>query len=157
MPYGNNITTSVYGRRLGLQTLSTAQSGGSRGSIELLVGPDSERIENSTSESTGTNLKASGISHVRGSSAASTVVYTLDPPIPGVPKYLNFGSTDSAVYVKMASGVAISGTSLGTTGATVARSSGGGFVELIGVTTALYAAMAVSSSAVNAFEFQPTT
>jgi hypothetical protein len=68
-----------------------------------------------------------------------------------------FGSTDSALFVKNSSGCSFAGTSLGNTGMTVIRSSGGGFVELVGLTTALYGAVNISSSAVNALEFQATT
>lgn len=155
--YGNKITTSIYGRRLGLQLLSTSESGGSRGPAEFLVGPKDLRADVTTGESTATNLSAWGVSTILGTSAASTTVYTLDAPIPGVRKVIRFGSTDSALYVKMASGCAISGTSLATTGATVIRSSGGGQAELIGLTTALYGAMQVSSTAVNGMGFQATT
>lgn len=156
MPYGNSILTSIYGRRLGLQGLSTAQSGGSK-PIEVLVGPDGFRDGVTTNESTGTAANPAGISYFVGTSAASTPVYQLSPPIPGVVKRLAFGSTDSAIYVKAASGCSFAGTSLGNTGATVIRSSGGGFVTLIGLTTALYGIDALSSTAVNGVAFQATT
>lgn len=156
MPYNNSILTSIYGRRVGLQSLSAGQSGGSKKSQEFLVGPDDIRLGVTTNESTATPMDASGISHLVGSSAGSTLVFPLSPPIPGVRKDIFFGSTDSALYVKAASGVSFAGTSLGTS-ATVIRSSGGGCVELLGISTALYAILNVSSSAVNALEFQATT
>lgn len=157
MSYATKITTSLWGRRLGLQIMSTVETGGSRGAADFMVGAEDIRQGVSTGESTGTNLTAWGVSRVLGTSAASTPVYTLDPPIPGVRKGINFASTDSALYVKMASGCAISGTSLATTGATAIRSSGGGYVELIGITTALFAALQLSSTAVNTVGFQATT
>lgn len=156
MAYADKILTSIFGRRLGLQRMSTNESGGSRGQVEFLVGPDSFRGEVTTGESTGTNLKAHGVSNLFGTSVASTPVYTLDPPIPGIRKNINFSSTDSALYVKMASGCFISGTSLGSSAAAI-RSSGGGHVELMGVTTVYYAALNVSSTAVNGVAFQATT
>lgn len=156
MPYGNKIITSIYGRRLGLQPMSTAETGGPTPQ-EFLVGPDSLKQGISTAPTTATAEAASGISNLIGTSAASTPVYTLAPPIPGVTKTINFGSTDSALYLKMTSGCAISGTSLASTGCTVIRSSGGGCVELIGLTTALFAAMNISSTAVNGVGFQATT
>lgn len=157
MSYGNNITKSLFGRQIGLQTMEQAQSGGTRGAFDLLVGPEDIRKGVSTGESTGTNLAAYGVSRVFGTSAASTPVYTLDAPVPGVRKGIHFASTDSAIYVKTASGCAISGTSLGATGATAIRSSGGGYAELIGLTTALWGAANVSSTAVNGVAFQATT
>lgn len=155
--YGNKITTSIHGRRLGLQTMSTGETGGSRGPVEFLVGPEDIRKGVTTGESTGTNLPAWGVSSVFGTSVASTPVYTLDPPIPGVLKTIRFASTDSDIYVKMASGVTIAGTSLGTTICTVIKSSGGGNMQLMGLTTALYGALEQSSTAVNAMGFAATT
>lgn len=156
MPYGNNILTNIYGRRLGLQPFSTAQSGAAI-NAEFIVGPDDIRRGLTTNESTGTAMAPAGISVLVGTSAASTPVFTMAPPIPGVKKTIVFGSTDSALYAKCASGCAIAGTSLASTGATAIRSSGGGAMELMGITTALHQALGVSSSAVNAMEFQATT
>ena len=156
MPYNSKIITSIYGRRLGLQGMSTAETGGPV-PTEFLVGPDSMKQGISTAPTTATAESAAGISNFVGTSAASTPVFTLAPPIPGVAKTVNFSSTDSALYVKMTSGCAISGTSLATTGCTVIRSSGGGCVELIGLTTALYGALSISSTGVNTVGFQATT
>jgi hypothetical protein len=157
MSYATAITKSLFGRQLGLQLMSTSVTGGSRGPFDALVGAECVREGVSTGESTGTNLTAYGVSRVLGTSVASTPVFTLDPPVPGVRKTIDFASTDSALYVKMASGCAISGTSLATTGATVIRSSGGGTAELIGLTTALFKTLCVSSTAVNGMGFQATT
>lgn len=154
MPYGSQILTSIYGRRLGLQQLSTGQSGGSK-AVEFLVGPDDFRHGITTNESTGTAMAPAGISYLVGTSAASTPVFQLSPPIPGIRKSIVFGSTDSALYVKAATGCSIIGTSLAS--ATAIRSSGGGYVELVGVTTALYAPAMISSTAVNGIAFQATT
>lgn len=157
MPQNYVSITNLHGKRLGLQILSSGQSGGSKGPLEFLVGPDGFRDPVSTAETTVTPVNASGLTILVGTSAASTPVFTLAPPIPGVTKTVAFGSTDSALYLKMSSGVAIAGTSLGNTGATVIRSSGGGTVELEGLTTALYAALTISSTAVNGLGFQATT
>lgn len=157
MPYNSSILPSIYGRRVGLQELSSGQSGGSKGPGEFLVGPEDIRIGVTTNETTGTPINAWGLSNLIGTSVASTPVYSISPPIPGIRKTVNFGSTDSALYLKAASGVSFSGTSLGSTGATVIRSSGGGCVDLMGVSTSVFAVLSVSSSAVNALEFQATT
>lgn len=156
MPYGNNILTSIYGRRLGLQRFDTAQSGAAI-PAEFVVGPDDIRLGLTTNESTGTSMAPAGISVLVGTSAASTPVFTLAPPIPGVRKIVVFGSTDSAIYAKAPTGSAIQGTSLGATACGAIRSSGGGAVELMGITTASFATLQVSSTAVNTVAFQATT
>lgn len=157
MANNSSILTSVYGRRVGLQSYSSGQSGGSKGAQEFIVGPEDIRVGVTTKESTGTPVNASGVSYLVGTSAASTPVFTIAPPIPGVRKQVFFGSTDSALYLKNSSGCSFAGTSLGTTGATAIRSSGGGMIELMGLTTAIYGVLNISSSAVNALEFQATT
>jgi hypothetical protein len=157
MAYNSSILTSIYGRRLGLQNLSTGQTGGTKGPIEVLVGPEDLRIGVTTNESTGTPMNAVGVSYLVGTSAASTPVFTLSPPIRGLRKNIFFGSTDSALYVKNSAGCSFAGTSLGNTGMTVIRSSAGGNVELIGLTTALFGVLNISSTAVNGVGFQATT
>lgn len=156
MPYNSKILTSIYGRRFGLQPMSTVETGGIA-PVEFLVGTDDMRLGITTNETTAAALSAAGISNLVGTSAASTPVYQLSPPIPGTRKIINFSSTDSAIYVKSATGCAISGTSLATTGATVIRSSGGGTVELLGISTALFMTKNISSTAVNTVGFQATT
>jgi len=153
--YNSSILTSIHGRRLGLQAMSSGQSG-SPGNAEFLVGPDDQRVAVSTEETTDVQMKAYGVSYVVGTSAASTPVFTLAPPIPGVRKNIFFGSTDSALYVKTANGEYIYGSSIGSSATTI-RSSGGGFVELVGVTTAIWATAGISSTAVNTVAFQATT
>lgn len=157
MAYGDKITTSLHGRRHGLQVMSTGQTGGTKGPIDFLVGTEDLRQGVTTSETTATPMNAAGISYLVGTSAASTPVFTLAPPIPGVRKGIAFGSTDSAIYAKMTAGCSIIGTSLGSTVAATMRSSGGGYIELIGLTTALYGVSNVSSTAVNTVAFQATT
>ena len=159
MSYNANINTSLHGRRIGLQLMTSAVTGSGRALAEqpdMIVGPEDIRKGVSASESTSVNLKAFGVSRIQGTSAASTLVFTLDPPIPGVEKTLFFESTDSALYVKTGSGENITGSSIGTS-ATAVVSSGGGTVRLVGVTTALWGALNVSSSAVNTLRFQATT
>lgn len=157
MSYGNAITKSLHGRQIGLQQLSTSITGSARGPFDVLVGPEDIRQGLTTNESTGVNIAPYGVTRLAGTSAASTPVYTLDAPVPGVRKGIHFHSTDSAIYVKMASGCAIAGTSLASTGATVIRSSGGGYVELMGISTALFCALQLSSTGVNTVAFQATT
>lgn len=157
MAFNSKILTSIFGRRLGLQRMTTAESGGSRGSNEFLVGPDAFRSEVSTAETTSTNLKAHGLSRVAGTSADSSSVFTLDPPIPGVKKILYFPSTgNTACYVKTANAETIQ-TTLGSSHTTI-KSTIGGMCELVGVSTAVWSALGITSgTSSNAGGFTLTT
>ena len=140
MAWFNNITTTLFGRRLGLQSMSTVQTGAIAGRVpDFLVGAEQIRMGVTTAESTGTNAPAYGISFFPGTSAASSAVYTLDPPIPGVQKFLNFNSTTQGpIYVKTANGETFNSTQ-GTT-FSVIKSTGNqvGTLHLIGLTTATW-------------------
>lgn len=154
--YFSKVITSVHGRRLGLSVLSSGESGNSK-KLEFLVGPDAFRNLVSTAETTSTNLSPSGYSHVRGTSADSSSVFTIDPPIPGVEKTLYFNSTgNTACYVKTAN----SETFHSTVGSshTVLKSTIGGIARLIGVTTAIWGLLGVTSgTSSNAGGFSLTT
>jgi len=155
MAYSNNINTSIHGRRLGLQIQSTGQHGG-RAQHEYLVGPDDFRRGVTTNESTGTNLLPHGISHVVGTSADSSSVFTLDPPVPGVEKVLYFNSTgNTACYVKTKNSETIH-TTIGSSHTTI-KSTIGGVCRLVGVTTAIWAAAITSGTSSNAGGFTLTT
>jgi hypothetical protein len=135
--YANKIFTSLFGRRLGLQNMSTTESGGSRGFQEYLVGPEELRVGVTTAETTSTNLNPHGISRLPGTSAASSAVYTIDPPVPGVRK-LVMGTTDNGpVYLKTVNNETIV-TTAGSSFTTVKVSSVGGVFELVGLTTAIW-------------------
>ncbi|WP_205173412.1 hypothetical protein, partial [Bacillus cereus] len=85
-----------------------------KGPLEFLVGPEDVRVGVTTSETTGTPMNASGVSYIFQTSADSSSVYQLAPPIPGVHKIIVFGSTASSLFVKMSAAThAIAGTSLG--------------------------------------------
>jgi len=146
MAFQNFITTSLFGRRLGLQTHTTPQSGG-RVAFESLVGAETVRQSVTTAESTGTNLTAYGVSFVPGTSAASSAVYTLDPPVPGVQKFINFNNTSQGpIYVKTANNETFNSTQGSTF--TVLKSTNNqiGCIHLIGLTTATWGLMAVGLS-----------
>lgn len=141
---GNRITTSKHGKRLGLQAHSTVGTGGSRGPCEFLVGPDEFRMETTTADTTSSNLRAYGVSYLPGTSAGSSCVYTLDPPIPGVSKYI-YGSTANGPFlIKTANSETIQST-VGSSFTTVEISSLGGGFRLIGLTTAIWVALGITS------------
>lgn len=156
MAHSDDITTSLHGRRIGLAAYSSGQHGGSHGRKEFIAGPEGLKLGLSTADSTGTGVPAYGITALVGTSVASTPVYQLDPPIAGVHKTIVFASTDSALYIKTINGEYILGSSLGSSATTI-RSSGGGAVQLVGVSTSQWAALNVSSTAVNTVAFQATT
>lgn len=157
MAYRNRIITSIHGRRLGLQRMSTAETGGSRGNVEFLVGAEDIRAEVTTAETTSTNLKPFGYHVLPGTSAASSAVYTLDPPIPGVRVSVMGGVSNGPVYLKTANSETIVST-VGSSHTTVKVSSVGGCFELLGLTTAQWMAMGLTSgTSSNASGFGLTT
>lgn len=141
------ILTSVKGRRLGLQRLTTAQSGGTRGNHEFLVGPDDFRVGNSTASTTSTNLKPFGVHLLAASSVGSSQVYTLDPPIPGVRVTIH-NSTDATAYIKMQGAETIK-SSVGSTQTVIALPAAGHSIELTAVTSALWVTRAATASGIN--------
>lgn len=155
MAYGSKILTSLFGRRLGLQRMSTGETGGSK--LEFLVGPDDFRVGVSTAESTGTNLKPHGVSADLGTSAGSSAVYTLEPPIPGVRKVIAVSTANGPVFVKTANGETIE-TSLGSSHTTIKISSVGGCLELMGLSTGRWLGLGITSgTSSNASAFSLTT
>lgn len=149
MSYQDKIITSIYGRRIGLQTLTTAQHGG-RLTANLLVGPDAGVRENvTTAEATGTAVLAYGVSFLNGTSAASSSVYVIDPPIPGVRKTVVFSSVNTPVYLRTKNAETFR-TSADSTIATVILSTlTGATVELIGLTTAMWGLLTNGTSVIS--------
>jgi len=150
MSYGNSIITSIFGRRLGLQPMSSAASGSGRNgeTPDFLLGAEAVKM-GINAGTTSRNLPAYGVSNIAGTSALSSSVYTLDPPIPGVPVYLNFNSSANApAYVKTANGETIV-SSQGTTFSVIKSTNGAanGVLGLIGITTAIWGALSGISSA----------
>ena len=137
------INVSLHGRRIGLAGVSTAKHGG-RVPAEFLVGPDGFRHGVSTADSTGTNILPYGVHFLNGTSAGSSAVYTLDPPIPGVPVWINIGTTaNGPCYLKTKNSETIN-TTLGSSHTTIKSSVGGGYC-LLGVTTAVWMGMGITS------------
>lgn len=136
MGFAARITTSLFGNRFGLQSMSSNVSGTGRSGNppDFLCGPEDIRMAVTTSETTATNLAAWGVSYL--TSAASSGVYTLDPPIPGVRKTVVFGTTGATLYLKTANSEVFIST-LGTS-MTVAKSTQNAMaaLNLIGLTTA---------------------
>jgi hypothetical protein len=154
----SNIFTSVFGRRLGLTQLSSVQTGSARGTREYICGEKAEDIKRTVSvETTATNLPPDGVSRVNGTSAASSAVYTLDPPIPGVQKVLSFESTSQGpIYVKTANGETFISTQ-GTTFSVIKSTNNTvGLLYLMGLTTAIWGLQNASVSSAS-FALATTT
>ena len=146
---------SLFGRRFGIQQMSSNVSGSGRsGDIpDMLIGPEALRLVVTTGPTTARNIAAYGVQFVPGTGAASSAVYVLDPPIPGVAVHLVFGSSGNApFYVKTANGETIT-SSQGTT-MSVIKSTGvnsPGILTLMGLTTATWGAPMGLSTSVIAF------
>jgi hypothetical protein len=162
MAYGSNINTSLYGRRFGLQQMTTNQTGtGLAGrQPEFLVGPEDIRKEVTTGDSTATYLKAYGISYLStGLVTDATAIFRLDPPIPGVEKTIVWGSTtvgtmSAKIFVTISTGVGQFQTSGGSSFSCVA-SSAGAVLRIVGVTTSIYAT--VAGATLQGFSYTTTT
>lgn len=149
MGFANKITTSIHGRRFGLQTMTTPETGSARGPVDFLVGAEQVRAEPTTAETTATRLKAYGISFLPGTSAASSSVYVIDPPIPGVRKTVVFSSATTPQYLKTANAETFR-TSADSTIATVISSTlTGAVVEMIGLTTAMWGLLTNGTTAIS--------
>jgi len=132
MAFPAQATISVRGRELGIQVMSTSQTGSGRGGVtSFVVGSVADiRTEVTTAETTSANLRAHGLSPLNTGSSA---VMTLDPPIPGILKTL-YSSGGATAFVKTANSETLE-SSAGTT-FTVMRFIQGGAVVLRGLTTA---------------------
>lgn len=144
MAYKTKYTTSLYGRRLGLQKMTTPETGGQDGR-DFLVGAEDVRKDTSTAETTSTNLKAFGISVL--TTVISSGVFTLDPPIPGVEKRLVFHTTGTGgIYVKTKNGETFASTQATTTSVIASSQTAYAAVTLIPVSTAIWAVIGSISS-----------
>lgn len=163
MAYGNLITTTILGRRAGLQSMSTNQTGtGLAGRIpEFLVGVEDIRKEVTTADTTATSLKAWGNSVLStGLSADATAVFRLDPPIPGIEKTIAWLSTTvgtmaSKIFVTNSTGGGAGFQTSGGSSFTCVASSAGAVLRLIGLTTALWGV--VNGSTGSGFAYTTTT
>ena len=135
MAYNDKITTTKHGRRLGLQLLSSAASGGS-GFTDYLVGPDAFRVVSSTADTTATDIRPFGLHYLNTSSAGSSQVYTIEPPVPGVHCSI-WGGTASEVFLKTKNSETFV-TSGGSSFTTINPSSLGFVINLVGLTTAVW-------------------
>lgn len=155
MAYGNTITTTIFGRRLGLQTMTTNQTGAGLAGRqpEFLVGAEGVRTEVTTADSTATSLKAWGASVLSTAlSADATAIFRLDPPIPGVEKTLvwlstTIGTMSAKIFATISTGGGAGFMTSAGSSFTCVASSAGAVLKLVGLTTALYGVISGTTAA----------
>ena len=158
MSWADRITNTLFGRRLGLQQATTNVTGSGRTGqvLDLIVGAEAVRMGVSTAETTGSNIQAFGVSFL--TTVSSSAVFTLDPPIPGVEKTLQFNSSAtsaSPIYVKTANNETFS-SSVMTSGTVLSSSANAvGPVRLIGLTTAVWGIL--NTVTTSSFKLSTTT
>jgi hypothetical protein len=148
MAFHTKYTTSVHGRRLGLQAMTTPETGGSFGKVDFIVGAEAVR-EGVVTESTGTAVKAYGVSLLPGTSAASSSVYIIDPPIPGVRKLVIFSSGTTPQYLKTKNAETFRTTADSTIATVLLSTLTGCAVELVGLTTAMWGLLTNGTSTIS--------
>lgn len=131
MAFERRIQTSIHGEDLGIQRISSAESGSGRGTQRFLAGKvDGIRAAVGNPETTASNLRAHGLSNL---STGSSAVHVLDPPIPGIYKEI-YSSGGATAYVRTVNSETLE-SSRGSTFTTI-RFQQIGRVTLMGLTTA---------------------
>lgn len=148
MSYNSNIITSLFGRRIGLQLMTTGQTGG-RLPYEFLVGPEDHRKGVTTAETTGQTVPPWGISFLAGTSAASSSVYVLEPPIPGVMKTVVFSSANTPMYLRTQNAETFRTSADSTIATVLASTLTGAVVQMLGLTTSLWGLLTNGTSVVS--------
>ena len=77
MSWADKITTTLFGRRFGLQSASSNITGSGRAgnAPDFILGPEDIRVGVTTAETTATNLAAYGVSYLTNTSAGSSQVF----------------------------------------------------------------------------------
>lgn len=131
----NQIITSIFGRRLGLDK------------DEFTVGPKDHRVAiEDISTTAATSALPYGHTRVLTSGSSQTGVYTLQAPVPGVRKSFSLQSTSTGTMQFTATNAAFLSAS-GSSVAVLSLISGGAFCDLIAVTTNYWQVLSGSSIA----------
>lgn len=123
----NEIVTTIYGRRLGLD------SGG------RLIGHDGVRIrhDDATSDTTGTTIRGDGWTNV---DTTTDDTWLLAAPVKGAFKHIYTGSTSTGIRtIVRANNTFAIRSSANSTGTTIVAQGGGLLLTLFGLTSAIYA------------------
>lgn len=106
--FTDKFLISIHGRQVGLQRVTTAISGGTRGQFDFFGGTyKGERMDCLAStfgnaDSTSINLVPFGNHILPVSSVGSSQVFTVDPPIPGSNPMTVMTNGVDAAYLKVA-------------------------------------------------------
>lgn len=125
--------TSIHGRRLSLKQLVATDL-----NSEALVGPAAQQfpISDATSDTTGTVIPGYGLTVV---DTSTDDTWLLANPIPGVRKSIYTGTTSTGIRtIKRQDNTFAIRTSGASTLTTIVAQGGGLFLELIGLSSALY-------------------
>ncbi len=138
----NQYLTQIHGRRLALDP------------NDYLVGPRDLRLQVSgfssggstvTSTSVASNIDPFGYTVVGATGASATTAYTLAAPVPGVRKVIFNPTTGGVTVLTSAAGALIITTgSITSTFGQFSMAAKGAYVELVGLSTALWGVMGVS-------------
>lgn len=123
----NEAVTTIYGRRLGLD------SGG------RLIGHEGLRIPvvDATSDTTGTAITGHGFTQV---DTSTDDTWLLAPPVRGAFKYIYTGSTSTGIRTIMRNAATfVIQSSANSTGTTIVAQAGGLLLTLFGVASSIYA------------------
>ena len=155
------IQTSIHGRRLGLQVVSSSVIGSSVGSAitpkvtqtgDILCGPDAFNEAVSTAETTTYTIVPWGLSEITTATGGTTnSVFQLGKPIPGVSKYVTFLSSNTAtnmISLRASSDATVCfESSVGSTMCVLASSAGGRItVMMIGLTSTSWGIIGFSTA-----------
>ena len=141
MSFAARMNTSIHGRELGIQRISSGEMG-STNPAGFLVGTVEGLRRNVANATTAGVMPPYGLSIL---TTGSSGVHTLGAPIPGVEKYI-YTSGGATAYVNTQD--ATIHTSDGTTRATI-KFIGQSLIRLMGVTTAVWATNQATASGVS--------
>lgn len=142
--FASKANTSLRGRELGIQRLTTAESGGPY-PAHFLVGTVTDiRPDVTFPETTATYLQAHGLSVL---STGSSAVHTLAPPIPGIEKTICCTGGATA-YVKTAGSETIESTAGSSFTVMKWTAAATQTLRLVGLTTARWILTNVTSAQV---------
>lgn len=130
----NGALTSIFGRRLGLKRIVVTDL-----NSEHLVGPQGLQVPvtDATSDTTGTVIPGYGVTNV---DTTTDDGWLLANPIPGVVKTIVTGSTSTGIRtIKRQDNTFAIQTSANSTSTTIVAQGGGLVLQMIGLTSALYA------------------
>lgn len=143
----SQLVTQIYGRRLGLSAGNSSDT-----NAEYLVGPRAFRdvvggVSSAGSSITSTDvtsiIPAYGVTLVGATGASATTAYQLAAPVPGVRKTL-FNPTSGNATVLVSGAGAVMDSTASNALVSMKLNAAGAFVELIGLTTAVWGIINVS-------------